>query len=769
MAPNTVAASPREDCLSMSLRPFAETSLEFASATKAARSHHTDEALKILSRMKTVRGEGTLQPPATAIDYLRGRLLEDAGRLDEAARVYASIRTSYLSDMALYREGMIRLGRGDVVAARVAFADISRASSDWIQARLALSEALTREGRPSLAGVVLKDLLSTDLPPGDLHRARIQLARVRQANGDLEGAIECASAAYLTAPTTLLTRDAADFLSRSGHPVDRVTELIRTLVRGDSESQSRLARWGRRHHTELLKLDEGLLPAIEGAAIFAAQRNPGKAIAKLRQALDLARQPTLRAFTLYTLANALTAEGEDEEARPLLRQVLAEFPKSPFAGLATILSARTLMRLADYEGAVRALRGISQNHPDSGLDSEARWEMALAGLTANRPDAALVHLDEAARLNDAGEGVLLGLAEKIRYFRGVVLHQLGRSEEGLVDLRRVARNYPHSYYSVMAVSRLREWTGTLPQVAVNAVLMGEMASREAPLDDERSLRVCGPALGPFLLWRMGFTADGIQELRSKAMLGLLSEDGLVLLATLLADRRGSSGAWTQDFLRGFPSDDTEDLFALAYPRKFTAEVDEAAQATGVDPALLYGVIRAESRFNSSARSPVGAVGLMQLMPSSARMVARQILAEPKLAHTYYRPDVNILLGSALLGELGRHFDGNLPLMLTGYNAGSGAARKFYKRMHHLSTDVFVEAMPYSVTSAYVKKVIAYTAGYRALYDRDRRGPLTLQTRLPAQLGPYMKKEKRRPQAMIDTKLGAMLAAFSTSSPQALLP
>jgi len=257
--------------------------------------------------------------------------------------------------------------------------------------------------------------------------------------------------------------------------------------------------------------------------------------------------------------------------------------------------------------------------------------------------------------------------------------------------------------------------------------------------------VCDHARGPVELWRLGYAREGIETLKARARLGLLDEQGLEILAALLADGKTPRlAAGAREYLRGVPPVVPADLVQAAYPRPFPEEVATAASLTGADPALVWGVMRAESGFNPKARSPVGAVGLMQLMPPTARIVASRVLDDPGPGRRVWNPRDNILVGTAFLSELSRHFRGHLPLMLIAYNAGPGAARRFYKRMKDLPTDLFVEAVPYPVTVSYVKKVIGFAAGYRGLFDADSRGPLLLPQTLPESLGPYLERRKSPP-------------------------
>ena len=245
---------------------------------------------------------------------------------------------------------------------------------------------------------------------------------------------------------------------------------------------------------------------------------------------------------------------------------------------------------------------------------------------------------------------------------------------------------------------------------------------------------------------------------ARASAGLLDEASARVLAALLADPSLGDGRMrVREYLRGPKAEGDESLGDAAYPRPFGEEVAAATAESGADPALIYGVMRVESGFHPRARSPKGAVGLMQLLPASAKRVATMVLGDGKVARGLRRPGNNIRLGAAYLAELVRHFRGHLPLALAGYHAGPGAARRFLRQLGHLPTDLFVEALPYASTAGYVKRVVSFAAGYRSLLDPDRRkGPLTLDPQVPRSLGPFMERRRPEPQAQQDG--GAPLAS-----------
>ncbi len=250
-----------------------------------------------------------------------------------------------------------------------------------------------------------------------------------------------------------------------------------------------------------------------------------------------------------------------------------------------------------------------------------------------------------------------------------------------------------------------------------------------------------------ILWRLGERVAALAEMKARAHQGRLHEADLRVLAAMLAEGRPERVAMSaQRYLRGWPGPGDRALFDAAYPRPFADVVSEVAGETGVDEAFLHAVMRAESGFNPSARSPAGAVGLMQMMPATARVVAGRLLGDARLARGLWKPEVNVWLGARFLAELQTHFRGHPPLVLAGYNAGAGAARRFHQRLSALPTDVFVEAIPFSQTQAYVKRVIALAAGYRAFYGDPAKGPFEVPLRVPDSLGPFMEPPRKTPLA-----------------------
>ena len=162
-----------------------------------------------------------------------------------------------------------------------------------------------------------------------------------------------------------------------------------------------------------------------------------------------------------------------------------------------------------------------------------------------------------------------------------------------------------------------------------------------------------------------------------------------------------------------------------FPMPFQSAVVERAQAIGLDPAYVYGLIRQESRFIMDARSHVGASGLMQVMPATARWTAK------KIGLTDFRPeqlnqrDTNIAIGTAYLKLALDDFAGSMPLAAAAYNAGPGRPRS-WRNGAVLDAAIWAENVPFTETRDYVKKVLANTTNYAALITGQ---PQSLKSRL----------------------------------------
>lgn len=164
-------------------------------------------------------------------------------------------------------------------------------------------------------------------------------------------------------------------------------------------------------------------------------------------------------------------------------------------------------------------------------------------------------------------------------------------------------------------------------------------------------------------------------------------------------------------------DDLEIRFPMAHQSHFVAE----AKNRGLHSSWMFAVTRQESAFMIQAKSHVGAMGLMQLMPATAKETAQRYgipLASPQSAVI---PEINIKLGAAYLNQVLGQFKGNRVLASAAYNAGPGRVRQWLRDAKHLPYDVWVESIPFDETRLYVQNVLTYSV----IYGEKLKAPIPL--------------------------------------------
>jgi len=162
-----------------------------------------------------------------------------------------------------------------------------------------------------------------------------------------------------------------------------------------------------------------------------------------------------------------------------------------------------------------------------------------------------------------------------------------------------------------------------------------------------------------------------------------------------------------------------------YPMPFKDDVVQAANRIGLSPAYVYGLIRQESRFILDAQSSVGASGLMQIMPATAKWTAKKIGLKNFRLEQLQQRQTNIAIGTNYLKMVLDNFEGSMPMAAAAYNAGPSRPRR-WRNGPVMEGAAWAECIPFSETRDYVKKVLANTTMYAALIHNE---PQSLKARL----------------------------------------
>lgn len=187
---------------------------------------------------------------------------------------------------------------------------------------------------------------------------------------------------------------------------------------------------------------------------------------------------------------------------------------------------------------------------------------------------------------------------------------------------------------------------------------------------------------------------------------LFSRDELVAQARLAYEME-----WYFPAIRTISQAQYWDDLEVRFPMAHRNELVREAKRRDLHPSWVFAITRQESAFMADARSHAGAMGLMQLMPATAKETARKFgipLASPQQV---LNPDTNIQLGAAYLSQVYGQFNGNRVLASAAYNAGPGRVRQWLRGANHLSYDVWVENIPFDETRQYVQNVLSYSVIY----------------------------------------------------------
>ncbi|NVJ49576.1 MAG: transglycosylase SLT domain-containing protein [Gammaproteobacteria bacterium] len=282
------------------------------------------------------------------------------------------------------------------------------------------------------------------------------------------------------------------------------------------------------------------------------------------------------------------------------------------------------------------------------------------------------------------------------YWQARVEGELGNHAGSLELLKALAQR--RSYYGFLASARL----GQAPN----------LASAPYPFDNAQiqSLSYLPGAQRAFELWQLNRFLSARREWNKlRQQQDSLGKKHL----TALAHHWG----WHEQVIFGSSRSGLHDNVAMRFPVAYQGELNQAAKDAEIDVTFPLAIARKESAFMPDARSRVGAIGLMQLMPYTARYIANKAqLPEPSKGQLI-DPQTNVQLGTRYLKYLMDYYDGNQVLAAASYNAGRHKVVGWLPQDGTVPVDIWIETMPYKETRNYVKNVLAYQQIYRSLMGK----------------------------------------------------
>jgi soluble lytic murein transglycosylase len=339
--------------------------------------------------------------------------------------------------------------------------------------------------------------------------------------------------------------------------------------------------------------------------------------------------------------------------------------------------------------------------PESEMDDRAREWRILSSMNHGEWRQAFEHLLDQSGANLAPNAS----SPRWRYWTARALEAMDWHDDADAMYAELARE--RSYYGFLAADRIghdyqlnhRTLEYSDHELRLLAAEPGALRARE--------LYSLGRTIGARREWRL-FTRG--------------MSDADLARAAKLAHRWGWHGRAILTVARTPHLDDLEMRFPLAYHDR----VLEQAEARRLDPAWMYAIVRQESAFIADARSPAGALGLMQIMPGTGRKIARSLNKPLESRRQLLDADVSLEFGSTYLRILLDEMDEHPVLAAAAYNAGPHRVERWRPAEQNMSADLWIENVPYGETREYLRRVLAYTTIYEQRLGRD---PVRLSERL----------------------------------------
>lgn len=403
----------------------------------------------------------------------------------------------------------------------------------------------------------------------------------------------------------------------------------------------------------------------------------------------------LAAAARYQAARAMLALGNREGARTALRKITTEFAQDTTAASSLLLLSDLATDDMRDSDARSTLISIAQRYPRSRHAPVALFRAGLIAYIGGDHKTAASELDSVVSQYPLSDDALAAA-----YWSGRSWKARGDSAAANARWRALIAREGASYYSVLSAARLgvplladKTLTDAYPSIpdvdaaiARIAVLKDFGMDTEARFEHDRLFRDAGQS--PQRIAATAHALSGTDQSSRSIALG----------------RRAVS--------EGAPSAQN---YRLVYPVLKRETLITSSKENGLDPVLVASLIRQESNFNPIATSPVGARGLMQLMPPVGRTLARTKNIAGYTDASLYDPAINIRLGTEHLSGLFRRTS-NIERVLAAYNAGESRVARWIQKAGSNDPELFTERIPFVETRDYVRSIVRNRAFYSTLYS-----------------------------------------------------
>jgi soluble lytic murein transglycosylase len=662
--------------------------------------------------------------------YARAHAKEDAGALAWLVVGYAHVidrdyaqavdplnrakpLAGDLGDYVAYYLGSSYLQTGHVPEALATLVDFETAHPDSLlvrDAHVSYTDALLLEGRAAEAAA----LLERDRVPA---RSDVEFAlgRAYAASGQDARASEALGNVYYNMPTS--TEADAVLAEMKKLPGLPPATAAQRKTRADLLMKAHRYPDAVTAYGELLSLtsppDRPVVELSLADALHRTGRNR-EAKAELTAVTGLAGE--LNAQRLYILGEIDWSSNDNAGFYGTVDELRKTAPTSPWLEQALLSAANLHLVHHEYDQALDAFRELQQRFPKGTRASYAHWKAAWLTLRQGRNEDAKKQFEEQIALYPTGAETPAAL-----YWRARLAEEDNQPAMARAFYDRLSQRYLNYYYADLGRQRLRKLSPSAAPVEHVALLdhvpplegSGRVTLSDPPADDLHLQKA-------ELLGNGGLVDFAARELQAAASNEagnwIPAETAQLYIDTGHYDRaievmKHSAPNYFALDIPDLPRSYWEALF----PKPYWTDLKRYATANGLDPYLVASLIRQESEFNPAAVSRANAVGLMQLLPKTGKLVAKEVKLKRYNPSQLYTPEVNLQLGTRYFKGMVDKFGGSFEYALAAYNAGSDRVEEWMGQGKYRDPQEFVESIPFTETREYVQAILRNAAVYKQLY------------------------------------------------------
>ncbi|HWZ54384.1 MAG TPA: transglycosylase SLT domain-containing protein [Candidatus Acidoferrales bacterium] len=421
--------------------------------------------------------------------------------------------------------------------------------------------------------------------------------------------------------------------------------------------------------------------------------------------------PDVDAERFFALAQYYRSISPDSSMPAAVESAATRAPQSRWAEQALFLAGNYFWVQLDRDRASGYYKRVSDNFSASPDSVPSQWRVAWTAVLKRSPDASNLLTEHIRRFPGSP------FTPDALYWLGRLAEEANNSSLARSYYGKLQVRYPQNYFQALAFARLSVLgNGAVEDPDVLAAI--PPVPPATPMSDTIPPAAATRQARADALRTIGF--DSSAELELRAAYAATGEPRLLLEAAQQAIAAGHFGVGIVAIRQIFSQLESRpfhtvphEVWMAAYPMPFAGSIQQWSAHAGLDPSLTAGLIRQESAFDPEAHSGANAIGLMQLLPKTARHLA----SLSKVGYSRARltdPDYNVRLGTLYLSGLRKDF-GSVESALAAYNAGEERVAQWNAGQHYREIAEFVDSIPFTETREYVQIVTRNAEIYRKLY------------------------------------------------------